>query len=690
MFKMRNLIDQKPLKRSRSGRYAMSALPLAAMIAMASCGQAANSHNGKEGVTQSSVAGIVSARQGVEADSLVHQMARTVMTLWKDPAVTGQHAYSKWSYDEGVVLKGFENIWKLTGDPLYFNYMQHSMDDFVSKNGVIRDYDSLSDKLDDINNGKILLTLARVTGKPQYWKAATSLRSQLRRQPRTYDGGFWHKTIYPNQMWLDGLYMAEPFYAEYAAYSQDDTAFNDIGKQFVLMERHARDARTGLIYHGWDAAKVQQWADKTTGLSPNFWGRAMGWYGMALVDALDYFPRNQPYRDSLIGILNRFAKAVVAYQDKDSHVWWQVLDKGGEKGNYLEASASCMFVYTLAKGVRKGYLPASYEKSVSEGFAGIVKAFIGKDSAGNTVLNGTCAVAGLGGKPYRDGSYNYYINEKTKVNDGKGVGAFLLAGTEVQMAAQLHYGRPEGKPTEVLLDNFYNNETKINLAGVRAPMHYTWNDRENSGYSFWGDVFESLGANISMLKAAPTADNLKGVGVYMIVDPDTDKETPKPNYVQPEAIKNIKDWVNNGGVLVLLANDTLNAEFTHFNQLAENFGIHFDGNSLNRVQGHAYEQGAIQIGQDDPIFKGLNKVYIKELSSITLSGNAKAILKTADGHVAAAVSHVGKGLVFAVGDPWVYNEYADGRKLPLEFENYKAMTALSRWLLENARPAVTK
>lgn len=673
------LTNRKKFKFWRPATYAAALICSAVLY---SCGQPEGDNSGQDSTVQ--VADIVSVEQGIQADSLVKQMARTVMTIWKDPAITGQHAYRNWSYDEGVVLKGFENIWELTGDPLYYNYIQHSMDDFVDKNGVIRRYDSMSYKLDDINNGKVLLTLARVTGKKQYWKAASSLRNQLLHQPRTFDGGFWHKTIYPNQMWLDGLYMAEPFYAEYAMLSGEDTAFNDIGKQFVLMERHARDEKTGLLYHGWDAAKVQKWADKQTGLSPNFWGRAMGWYGMGLVDALDYFPKNQPYRDSLIQILNRFARAVVKYQDKNSHVWWQVLDKAGEKGNYQESSASCMFVYALAKGVRKGYLPASFEKSASEGFAGIVKEFIGKDSTGMTVLNGTCEVAGLGGKPYRDGTYEYYINEKPKVNDGKGVGAFLLAGTEIQMAAQLHYGRANGKTTEVLLDNFYNNETKINLAGISQPMHYTWNDRENSGFSLWNDVFQSLGASTDMLKAAPSADNLKEAGVYIIVDPDTGKETRQPNYVDQAAIKAIKEWVNNGGVLVLLANDSLNAEFEHFNQLAESFGIHFDGNSLNRVQGHAYEQGAIAIKADDSIFSGIQQVYIKELSSITLKDGATAALSTKDGHVAAAISHVGKGLVFAVGDPWVYNEYVDGRKLPLQFENYKAMTALSKWLLKIA------
>ena len=666
-------------KRHWTAKAAFCAMAFSALI---SCAQ--NSSNDKGGDDQTPTSAITTA-QGQLADSLAKEMAKTVMTEWPDPVKTGKPSYPKWSYDEGVVLKGFENIWELTGDPMYFEYIQHSMDDFVNKDGVIRDYDSLSYKLDDINNGKVLMTIARVTGKKNYWKAVASLRNQFHKQPRTYNGGFWHKTIYPNQMWLDGLYMGGPFYAEYAQVSGEDTAFNDVGKQFVLMERYSRDEKTGLLYHGWDAAKQQAWANKQTGTSPNFWGRAMGWYGMALVDALDYFPQDQPYRDSLIQILNRYAEAVVKVQDKNSHVWWQVLDKPSEKGNYQEASASSMFVYTLAKGIRKGYLPASYSKAVQEGFDGIVKAFIARDSAGMLILNGTVAVSGLGGKPYRDGTYEYYIGEKTRVNDPKGVGAFLLAATEVDMASRLGYGQKDGKATKVVLDNYFNNETQVNPTGASQPFHYTWNDRANSGYSMWGDVFESYGAQIATLAEAPTADNLNGAGVYIIVDPDTEKEAASPHFMDEGSVKNIKDWVNKGGVLVLLENDSLNAEFEHFNLLSEAFGIHFDGNSLNRVTGRNFEVGAVKPSADDPIFAGLDKVYIKELSSLTLSDGAEPTLKTADGKVVAAIHHVGQGVVLAIGDPWIYNEYADGRKLPLEYENYKALDALTKWLLKTAK-----
>src|SRR5262252_2346210 len=211
------------------------------------------------------------------------QMASTAMEIWKD-SFTIDNKPAKWTYDQGVVLKGIEGVWNNTGDGKWFRYIQHQMDFYIDKDGSIRTYKQDDFNIDNINNGRILLLLYKVTNDEKYWKAAQRLREQLSKQPRTSDGGFWHKKIYPSQMWLDGLYMGEPFYAEYAAYTHDDTAFDDIARQFVLMETHSRDQKTGLLYHGWDESKQQKWADPNTGRSPNFWGRAMGWYGMALVD----------------------------------------------------------------------------------------------------------------------------------------------------------------------------------------------------------------------------------------------------------------------------------------------------------------------------------------------------------------------------------------------------------------------
>jgi len=361
-------------------------------------------------------------------------MADTAMNrLWRDAGKNESGQPAKWTYDHGVVLKGIEGIWRSTGDGKYFRYIQQSMDQFVNSDGTIRTYTLDDYNLDNILPGRNLLLLYKVTGQEKYRKAAALLREQLKTHPRTSEGGFWHKKIYPSQMWLDGLYMAEPFYAEYAATFHEDADFDDIARQFVLMERHARDARTGLLYHGWDESRKQRWANPTTGRSPNFWGRAMGWYGMALADTLDYFPQGHPQRDELIAILIRFGAAIEKYQDKKTGLWYQVLDKGSGKGNYLEASAPCMFVYALAKGVRSGYLPATYLQVAQKGYKGIVDHFIKTDARGQVNLDGTVSVAGLGGNPYRDGSYQYYLSERVVTNDPKGVGAFLLASNQMEM-----------------------------------------------------------------------------------------------------------------------------------------------------------------------------------------------------------------------------------------------------------------
>ncbi|MEI3800261.1 MULTISPECIES: glycoside hydrolase family 88/105 protein [unclassified Chitinophaga] len=360
-------------------------------------------------------------------------MAATVMRIWKDSLEIQPGRPVRWSYDQGVVLEGFTGLWKRTGNQEYFRYMQKSMDHFVDANGNIHTYQLEDYNIDNVKNGRILLTLYKATKNNKYKIAADHLREQLRGQPRTNNGGFWHKKRYPWQMWLDGLYMGEPFYAEYAVLTGETNAFRDITRQFVLMEQHARDSRTGLLYHAWDESKEQRWANKATGQSPHFWGRAMGWYAMALVDALEYYPAGDPGKDSLIAILNRTAAAVKKYQDAKTGCWYQVLDKGDSTGNYVEASASCMFVYALAKGMRLGYLPAGYRGVAKKGYNGILKQFIRKNPEGDITLSGTVSVAGLGGDPYRDGSYAYYLSEKVIDNDPKGVGAYILAANEMEM-----------------------------------------------------------------------------------------------------------------------------------------------------------------------------------------------------------------------------------------------------------------
>ena len=234
-------------------------------------------------------------------------------------------------------------------------------------------------------------------------------------------------------MWLDGLYMIEQFYADYSLTFNELQNFDDIVKQFVLLEKHTRDPKSGLLFHGWDESKQQRWCNPKTGQSQEFWSRAIGWYAVALVDVLDFLPKTHPKRPILIAMLNRVAVALKKYQDPTSGVWYQITDKAGVAGNYLESSGSSMFVFALLKGIRMGYLDKTFLPTATKGFAGILKTFIETDADGGIHLTKACAGAGLGGEPYRDGTYDYYIKEPQRTDDLKAVGPFIQAALEMEL-----------------------------------------------------------------------------------------------------------------------------------------------------------------------------------------------------------------------------------------------------------------
>jgi unsaturated rhamnogalacturonyl hydrolase len=339
----------------------------------------------------------------------------------------------KWDYKWGVVAKGLIELWSATGDRRYFDHVQRSVDAFVGADGRIATYDREQFSLDFINPGKVLFDLFRETGDGRYRDALEILREQLRAQPRTASGSFWHKKIYPDQMWLDGVYMASPFLARYGATFGEPAVFDDVVRQFTLAYEHTIDAKTGLLYHAIDERRTQPWADPKTGRSPSMWARALGWYGMALVDVLDILT-DDGQRRTLIDLLERTMRAVVNVQD-GSGLWWQVLDKGGTPGNFLEESASAMFVYALAKGVRQGHLPDEHRRLALRGYDAIVERFVHAGPDGNVDVSGCCVGTGLGGTPDRDGSFEYYAKRAVATNDHHGVGAFLLAAVEVERTA---------------------------------------------------------------------------------------------------------------------------------------------------------------------------------------------------------------------------------------------------------------
>lgn len=358
------------------------------------------------------------------------RMALSIMKRHPESYQIDDKKNPQWDYVHALVLTSFEALYKNTNDQKYYNYIKHYADATIDQNGEVSSYKFDTYNIDMVTAGRLLFNLYTTTKDTRYLKVMQLLRRQITEQPRTASGGFWHKKIYPNQMWLDGLYMGEPFYAQYTTQFENGVKLDDIAYQFELIQLHATDPKTGLLYHGWDESKQMPWADKTTGCSPNFWSRSIGWYVMALVDVLDYFPENHPKRKSLIGYLNAISNSLVQFQDP-SGLWYQVTDKGGSEGNYLESSGSSMFAYAMAKGVNKGYLPMKFKAIANKAFDGLTTQLIKTDPDGQIHITNACAVSGLGGNPYRDGSYTYYVNERKKDNDPKATGSFILAALEL-------------------------------------------------------------------------------------------------------------------------------------------------------------------------------------------------------------------------------------------------------------------
>ena len=340
----------------------------------------------------------------------------------------------KWEYTPTLMARAFVELYKETGDTVYLNHAQRFADQFIGEDGAILTYKQSLYNMDRIQGGNFLILLHAINPQPQYLTAIETLRDQLRNQPRTAEGGFWHKQVYEHQMWLDGLFTGTTFYARYAAWKPEPEAWSDIAQQFLIVDNHTRKAN-GLNHHGWDESRQMAWSDPETGCSAETWGRAEGWYVMALVDVLELMPEDQPERPELVAILNRVMEALMAVRDKETHLWFQVPDKGDEEGNYLESTCSAMYCYAMAKGVRIGVLDKQYKKEAQQVLEGLKAHKIVTNEDGTLSLIDCCAVAGLGGNPFRDGTYDYYIHERIRKDDPKGVAPLILACLELHRIA---------------------------------------------------------------------------------------------------------------------------------------------------------------------------------------------------------------------------------------------------------------
>ena len=350
--------------------------------------------------------------------------------MWNKELVL-ENKPNKWNYIDGCMITALLALYEIKGEERYFNFSKAFVDYFVQEDGSIKTYDIKEYNLDNINTASNLFYLYDKTGEEKYKKAIEHVRQQLENMPRTKEGSFWHKNIYPNQVWLDGLYMAQPFYMRYETVFNHMENCQDVIKQFKNVERLMRDEKTGLYYHGYDESREMYWSDPVTGRSPNFWLRSMGWFTLALVETAQATDETLYYEKRyLISLLEGLLDSLAPYQD-ESGMFYQVVDKKDFPGNYLETSGTALISYAILKAVRLGFISPKYASMGEKAFTGIMDRYLSKNEDGTLKLGGICLVAGLGGKTRRDGSVEYYLSEPVVENEAKGVAPFLLAYTEM-------------------------------------------------------------------------------------------------------------------------------------------------------------------------------------------------------------------------------------------------------------------
>jgi unsaturated rhamnogalacturonyl hydrolase len=541
-----------------------------------------------------------------------------------------------------TLLAALDEEWLGTADASYFRYVKSSVDAILAPDGTIRGYDKDASNLDDIALGRELLLLYRVTQERKYFDAAATLRIQLIAQPRNAGGSFWHGRNYPGQMWVEDLYNSEPFNAEFANAIQQPQNLADITRQFVLFEQRAGDHNTGLLEERVGDPGKQTESNQPAESSYIQEVHATGSYMMALVDTLPSYPPGDGGRATLLAILSRLAEAVARDHGgpRKTPATARESETSGEEK--MQSSAWLMISYAFAKAVRLGYLP--------------------QDSRADSE------------KAYRRAEL---VAGKGEIFDDPAiVGERILATREREVAPLA--GPERGK--RVLLDAWFNSQRRMNALRQSESFHYKWNDYSDSGFSLFGHLFHDYGMETDTLDQAPTVVNLGQAQFYILVSPDIPAKNPQPHYVTRRDAEQVAAWVKQGGILLMMENDPANADIKHLDMLADMFGIHFNSVLSHHVIGDTYSMGRLDVQGDGELFTQPLVLFMKDTCTITVSGAARSLLVDR-GDVMMAAAKYGKGTVFAVVDPWIYNEYTDGRKLPPEYGNYRGAQALLDWLI---------
>ena len=582
------------------------------------------------------------------------KVAASVMKIWPDTFALSSNPGKKVNADEAVILKAMEELWYATGDAQYYQYVEHRMDDYVKQDGTLNDNILGEFTIEGLNIAKNFLTLFQVTGKEKYKKAVDLMYAQWMQ----------YKKLNQHPISIDELYMGVVFQAQYLSVFHDTAAFNEITQQFILLE------------HSWDPTKIKTSTKSIKTQSSHLWARTMGWYGMALIDALNYYPIDHPGRNVLIQILNRYAKAIIKVQNTNG-LWYDIIDVSKDPRNYFESSASSMMSKVLFKSVKLGYIDPTYVVYAQKAYDGLIAKCVRFTNDNFELLN-SVAVSNASGTSYQEGSLDYYFQQPMVVNDPKAVGAFLQCAIQADAYAKT----PFKVHKRVTLDAYYNNEIKKDAQGNDYRWHYSWEELSNSGNACLGAQFIDRGALLRTLTKAPTTENLKNTNVYIIIDADNIKDNPKPNFMNEQDANTIALWVKQGGVLLVMANDSANTDLVHMNILFQKFGVRATNNSVNMVKGDNYEMGNVFAVKGNGVFSESIKMHLKEVSALEVKAPATVVATNGDVPVMAKVNY-GKGKVMIVGDPWLYNEYLDGRKLPKQYQNFQAAQQLVNWLMYN-------
>lgn len=557
----------------------------------------------------------------LDAQSWSQRAANTAIALWPNAPSQQRESASLHGNGLALLLNGVDAEWYNTANGRYYRYEKQKIDTLLaSENNV--------DLRTRMAMARPILRIGRVTQNASYFKAADLLDEYLSARSQ----------IPVQKMDSAQIYESAPFYAEYAQVFQRSDDFSKITNLF------SEDAR------GEEAG-----ASRAHAIS----ARDMGWYIAALVDTLPYYPHDDLDRGLLLQMLDRTAAQIVQAQDRSSGLWHESLATPWELD---DAIATCMFTYALQKAVRLGYLTEHYSENATRAWGGVIR---------HVVIDGPASVAFIksassGGAPGVGGA-----DVEREL-----AGAFLLTSIEMEHARQATLARGR----LVMLDSWFNSQQRMNGAGRKEYFHYKWSDYSDSGYSLFGSMFSYFGADLATLPMAPTVVNLKSAQYYVIVSPDIPAKNPNPHYVQAKDANQVAEWVQGGGVLILMENDPPNADIEHLNLIADRFGIHFNSELSHHVIGDNFAAGQIAVKGGGPIFRDPHTLYMKD--TCTLSLNSPATPRFEDrGNVVIAMSNFGKGTVVAVVDPWLYNEYTDGRKKPPMQDNYAAGQEFVRWLI---------